>query len=207
VSPVAAVSHSSGTRLDAAALDQLLLEARTHNKWSDRPVDNDTLHEIYQLARMGPTSANSQPMRLVFVTSPAAKERLRPALAAANVDKTMSAPVTVIVAHDLAFYDHLPELMPQMDARSLFAALPAEQIERIAFQGSSMQGAYVILAARALGLDCGPLGGFDRNIVDAAFFPDGRWQSNFLLNLGYGDPAGVRPRNPRLSFETACRIV
>lgn len=194
-------------RLDAASLDQLFLAARTHNRWQPEPVDEAVLRELYALARMAPTSANSQPLRLVFLTSREAKARLRPALAPANVDKTMTAPVTAIVAHDLAFFEQLPALMPHVDARAWFASKPAEQIERDASLGAAMQGGYVMLAARALGLDCGPIGGFDRAKVDAEFFPDGRWKANFLLNLGYGDPAGLRPRNPRLAFEDACRII
>jgi 3-hydroxypropanoate dehydrogenase len=193
-------------RLDAAGLDQLFVEARTHTQWLDRPVDDDLLRELYGLARMAPTSANSQPMRLVFVKSAAAKERLRPALAPGNVDKTMSAPVTAIVAHDLAFYDQLPKLMPQVDARAWFASRPAEEIERAASHGAAMQGAYLILAARALGLDAGPIGGFNRQMVDEAFLAGTGWRSNFILNLGYGDAAGLHPRNPRLTFDEACRI-
>jgi len=145
-------------------------------------------------------------MRLVFVKSREAKERLKPALAPANIDKVTTAPVTAIVAHDLEFFERLPKLMPHVDARSWFANRPAAQIERAAYQGSSMQGAYFILAARALGLDTGSIGGFDNAKVDAAFFPGGTWRSNFLVNLGYGDPAGVFPRNPRLDFDEACRI-
>jgi 3-hydroxypropanoate dehydrogenase len=193
-------------RLDDGSLDQLFLGARTHNRWLDQPVDDDVLRELYEVTKYGPTSANSQPMRVVFVKSPEAKERLRPALMPQNVEKTMTAPVTAIVAHELEFFEQLPKLMPHVDARSWFAHRPAEQIERAAFQGSSMQGAYLIVAARALGLDAGPIGGFDASLVDAAFFPDGRWRSNFLVNLGYGDPAGLFPRNPRLDFDTACRI-
>lgn len=193
-------------RLDERSLNQLFLTARTHYSWLDTPVDAALLRELYRLTRLAPTSANSQPMRLVFVKSRGAKERLKPALAPANVDKVMTAPVTAIVAHDLAFYEQLPTLMPHVDARSWFAGRPADQIERAAFQGSSMQGAYLILAARALGLDTGALGGFDSAKVDAAFFPGSTWRSNFLLNLGYGDRAGVPPRNPRLEFDEACRI-
>ena len=197
---------SDEMRLDRGSMDQLFIEARTHNRWLERPVDEALLRELYDLAKLAPTSANSQPMRLVFVRSREAKERLRPALAPQNVEKTMTAPVTAIVAHDLEFYERLPRLMPHVDARSWFATRPAEQIERAAFQGSSMQGAYVILAARALGLDAGPIGGFDGAKVDAAFFPGGTVRSNFLVNLGYGDPTGLYPRNPRLDFDEACRI-
>ncbi len=201
-----AVMHAS-SRLDAASLDQLFLSARTHNRWLPQPVDDALLREVYELARMAPTSANCQPVRLLFLTSREAKERLRPALAPANVDKTMTAPVTAIVAHDLTFYEQLPVLMPHVNARAWFASKPAELLERDAALGASMQGGYVMLAARALGLDCGPIGGFDRAVVDAEFFPDGIWKSNFLLNLGYGDAAGLFPRNPRLAFDEACRIL
>lgn len=187
-------------------LDQLFLEARTQNRWLDKPVDEAVLREIYQLTKFAPTSANSQPLRVVFVTSADAKARLKPALAPQNIEKTMTAPVTAIIAHDLEFYEQLPKLLPHVDARSWFAHRPAEQIERAAFQGSSMQGAYLILAARALGLDAGPIGGFDNAKVDAEFFPDSKWRSNFLVNLGYGDPAGLFPRSPRLDFDEACRI-
>ena len=193
-------------RLDRASLEQLFLEARTHNRWLDKSIDDGLLRELYELTKFAPTSANSQPLRLVFVKSREAKERLKPALAPQNVEKTMTAPVTAIVAHDLEFYEQLPRLLPHVDARSWFAHRPAEQIERAAFQGSSMQGAYLILAARALGLDAGPIGGFDAATLDAEFFPDGKWRSNFLVNLGYGDPAGLFPRSPRLDFEEACRI-
>jgi 3-hydroxypropanoate dehydrogenase len=193
-------------RLDRPTLEQLFLEARSHNRWLDRAVDEATIRELYELTRLAPTSANCQPMRVVFVTGAPAKERLRPALAPQNVDKTMTAPVTAIIAHDLAFYEQLPQLLPHVDARSWFAQRPAEQIERVAFQGSSMQGAYLILAARALGLDAGPIGGFDNGKVDATFFPDGAWRSNFIVNLGYGDWDGLHPRNPRLDFDLACRI-
>ena len=194
-------------RFDAATLDQLFLEARTHNRWLDEPVDPALLRELYDLAKLAPTSANSQPMRVVFVISPEAKERLKPALAPQNVEKTMTAPVTAIVAHDLEFYERLPKLLPHVDARSWFAKRPADQLERAASQGSSMQGAYLILAGRALGLDAGPIGGFDPAKVDAEFFPDSPWRTNFLVNLGYGDPAGLFPRSPRLDFDEACRIV
>jgi len=192
--------------IDATALDQLFAEARTHNRWLDRPVDAELLRELYDLTKFAPTSANSQPMRVLFVTSAEAKARLKPALMPANVEKTMTAPVTAIVAHDVEFYEQLPKLFPHADARSWFAHRPADELARIAQHGGTMQGAYLILAARALGLDCGPIGGFDNAAVDAAFFADTTWRSNFLLNLGYGDPAGLFPRNPRLEFEEACRI-
>ena len=201
-----AVSVFDRSRLDVTSLEQLFLEARTHNRWLDRTVDDALLRELYELTRLAPTSANSQPMRVVFVKGAQAKQRLKPALAPHNVEKTMTAPVTAIVAHDLAFYEQLPKLLPHVDARSWFAHRPAEQLERAAFQGSSMQGAYLVLAARALGLDAGPIGGFDAEKVDAAFFPGETWRSNFLVNLGYGDPGGLFPRSPRLDFDEACRI-
>ena len=193
-------------RLDHEGLAQIFLEARTHNRWLDRPVDDALLRELYAMTKLAPTSANSQPLRIVFVKSAEAKNRLKPAIAQQNVEKTMTAPVTAIVAHDLEFYEQLPKLLPHVDARAWFAHRSPDQIERAAFQGSSMQGAYLILAARALGLDAGPIGGFDSAKVDAAFFPDGKWRSNFLVNLGYGDPAGLFPRSPRLEFDAACRI-
>jgi 3-hydroxypropanoate dehydrogenase len=189
-----------------ADLNLLFLEAHTHNGWLAKPVEDALLRRIYEVARMAPTTANTQPMRVVFVKSPEAKERLRPAMAAGNLEKTMAAPVTAIIAHDLEFYEKLPRLMPHVDARSWFAGAPQEKNERVAFQSGTLQGAYLLITARALGLDCGPMAGFDNAKVDAEFFPDGKWKSNFLMNLGYGDPAKVHPRNPRLEFEEACRI-
>jgi 3-hydroxypropanoate dehydrogenase len=192
--------------LTEADLKLLFLDARTHSAWLEQPVEDALLRRIYDLAKMAPTSANSQPMRVVFVKTPEGKERIRPALSSTNVAKTMSAPVTAIVAHDLEFYEKLPKLFPHVDARSWFAGSPAERIERVALQSGSLQGAYLLLAARALGLDCGPMAGFDNAKIDAEFFPDGKWKSNFLMNLGHGDPAKLHPRNPRLEFEEACRI-
>ena len=189
-----------------ADLNLLFLEARSHNAWLDRRVEDSVLHRIYEIARMAPTSANSQPMRVIFLKSPEAKERLRPALSPGNVEKTMSAPVTAIVAHDLEFYDNLPKLMPHIDAKSWFSGAPAEKKAHVAFQNGTLQGAYLMLAARAVGLDCGPMGGFDNARVDAEFLADGKWKSNFLLNLGYGDATKLFPRNPRLDFDEACRI-
>jgi 3-hydroxypropanoate dehydrogenase len=188
------------------ALDQVYREARTHSAWLDRPVDDATLRALHELARMPPTSANCSPMRIVFVKSPEAKERLRPALSAGNLEKTMTAPVTAIVAYDTRFYDELPRLFPHVDARAWFTQ-NAELAQITALRNGSLQGGYLILAARSLGLDCGPMSGFDNATVDREFFPDGRWRSNFLLNIGYGDPDRLRPRNPRLEFEEACKIV
>ena len=192
-------------QLSDACLDQVFRAARTHNGFVDRAVTDDTLREIYDLFKWGPTTANSSPGRFVFVKGKAAKERLRPALDEGNLNKTMAAPVTAIVAYDTEFYEKLPKLFPHTDARSWYAGNPPK-IETTAFRNGSLQGAYLIIAARALGLDCGPMSGFDNAVVDAAFFPDGRWKSNFLCNLGYGDPAKVRPRGPRLGFDEACRI-
>ena len=192
--------------LSDTALDVIFRNARTHNAWLDRPVDDDTLRALYDLLKWGPTSANASPARFVFLRSRQAKERLRPALSPGNVDKTMAAPVTVIVGHDLRFYEHLPRLFPHADARSWFVGND-ELIRTTAFRNGSLQGAYLIVAARALGLDCGPMSGFDNARVDAEFFPDGTVKSNFLCNLGYGDPAKLFPRSPRLSFEEACQVL
>ncbi len=192
--------------LDEAALGQLFREARTHNGWQPRPVSEETLRKLYDLLKMGPTSANCLPARFLFVQSPEAKARLKPCLAPNNMEKTMAAPVTVVVAYDTEFYENLPRLFPHTDARAWFAGNP-ELIQSTAFRNGTLQGAYLILAARALGLDCGPMSGFDSAKVDAAFFPDGKVKSNFLVNLGYGDSGKVRPRGPRLSFEEACRML
>jgi 3-hydroxypropanoate dehydrogenase len=193
--------------LDNAALDILFRTARTHNGWQDRPVGDDLLRQIYDLMKMGPTSANISPARIVFVRSPEAKARLKPALSPGNLDKTMAAPVTAIIAYDLKFFDHLPKLFPHNpDARNWFANDP-KAAEVAAFRNGSLQGAYFILSARSLGLDCGPMSGFDNAKVDAAFFPDGSVKSNFLCNLGYGDPAKLFPRSPRLDFAEACKVL
>ena len=192
-------------QLPDACLDRIFRNAHTPKGFSNQPVTDETLRTLYDLFKWGPTTANSSPGRFVFVKSKAGKEKLRPALSEGNLDKTMAAPVTVIVAYDTEFYEKLPKLFPHTDARSWFAGKPAH-IESSAFRNGTLQGAYMIIAARALGLDCGPMSGFDNAKVDAAFFPDGKWKSNFLCNLGYGDPASVKPRNPRLSFEEACVI-
>ena len=200
------VSTPLRTPLSEDALDQIFRQARTHNGWLPQPVPADLLRQVYNLAALGPTSANTQPARFVFLSTPQAKERLRPALAPGNVEKTMAAPVTAIIAYDTEFHEHLPRTFPQADARSWFAGKPAF-IEETAFRNSSLQGAYFIIAARALGLDCGPMSGFDPAKVNAEFFPEGKWKSNFLCNLGYGEPSKLYPRNPRLSFEEACQIL
>lgn len=193
-------------RISSAALNQLFLEARTYTKWRPEPVPPSLLQEVYDLARMGPTSANCCPARFLFLVTPEAKARLEPALSPGNLEKTRTAPVNVIVAFDTEFYEKLPQLFPHTDARSWFRGKPA-LIQETAFRNGTLQGAYFILAARALGLDCGPMSGFDPAKVDAEFFPDGQWKSNFLCNLGYGDRAGMPPRNPRLEFEEACRLL
>ena len=188
------------------ALDRLFRTARTYNSFLDRPVSDGMLREVYDLARMAPTSANSNPARFVFVRSKEAKAKLAPALSAGNHDKTMAAPVTAIVAYDLEFHEQLPKLFPHVDARSWFVG-KQEHILTTAFRNGTLQGGYFMLAARALGLDVGGMSGFDNAKVDAAFFPDGKWRSNFLINIGYGDASKLLPRHPRLTFEEACRIV
>jgi 3-hydroxypropanoate dehydrogenase len=191
--------------LDTSMQDLLFREARTHFKFRDVPVPDALLRQAWDLARMGPTSANCLPARVVFVRSAEAKQRLKPALAPGNVDKTMAAPVTAIVAHDLEFYEKLPVLFPHTDARSWFVGNEA-MIQSTAFRNGTLQGAYLILALRGLGLDCGPMSGFDNAKVDEAFFAGTKVRSNFLINIGYGDPAALFPRGPRLEFDEACRI-
>lgn len=191
--------------LDEQALGQLFSAARTHNVWLDRPVEDALLQRLYDLLKWGPTSANCCPARFVFVKSPEAKALLKPCLAPGNVDKTMAAPVTAIVAYDLDFYEQLPRLFPQADARSWYAGNEA-LIRETALRNGSLQGAYLILAARALGLDCGPMSGFDAEALNKAFFADSRWRANFLVNLGYGDVDKLYPRNPRFDFLEACCI-
>lgn len=192
--------------VDDEALDILFRAARTHNAWQDRPVGDDVLRALFDLLKMAPTSANCSPARFQFVKSPAAKERLRPALSAGNVEKTMAAPVTAIVGYDMEFYEKLPQLFPHTDARSWFAGKP-DHIATSAFRNGTLQGAYLILAARSVGLDCGPMSGFDNDKVDAAFFSGGRIKSNFLCNLGYGDASVLHPRSPRFAFDEACEIL
>lgn len=190
----------------ADALDLIYRNARTHTAWLDKPVDDALLIQAYDLAKMGPTSANMFPLRTVFVKSKAAKERLRPTLDQGNVDKTMKAPVTAIIGMDVHFYEKLPVLYPHVDAKAWFKDLPENVLEYVALRNSSLQGAYFMLAARALGLDCGPMSGFNNAQVDALFFAGTNVKSNFLCNLGYGDAAKLHPRSPRLSFDDACRI-
>jgi 3-hydroxypropanoate dehydrogenase len=193
--------------LSAEALDQLFRNAHTHNAWLDKPVTDETLRELYDLIKWGPTSANSSPARFVFIRSEQAKERLRPVLAPGNVEKTMAAPVTVIVAYDLKFYEKLPKLFPHKPSmRALFEENP-QFAEETARRNSSLQGAYLIVGARALGLDSGPMSGFDNAKLDEEFFPGSHVHSNFLCNLGYGDPAKVSPRSPRLEFDEASLVL
>jgi 3-hydroxypropanoate dehydrogenase len=192
--------------INDAALDQIFRQARTHRSWTGETVSDVVLQAAYDLARMAPTSANCSPMRVVFVKSIEAKERLKPALSKGNVEQTMKAPVTAIIGYDLQFYDLLPRLYPFADARSWFAG-DDPLIRATAFRNGSLQGAYFIIAARAVGLDCGPMSGFDNAKVDAAFFSDGRAKSNFLCNLGYGDGGRMQSRAPRLEFDEACTII
>ena len=194
------------TPISQEALDQLFHKARTHSTWLPEPVPVELLREAYELARLAPTSANSSPARFVFLTTPGAKARLKPALAPGNVDKTIAAPVTVIIAWDTEFHEKLPKLFPHADMRSYFVG-NKPLIDETAFRNSSLQAAYFILAARALGLDCGPMSGFNADKLNAEFFPDGKWKVNLLCNLGYGDPSKLFPRNPRLNFEEASVIL
>jgi 3-hydroxypropanoate dehydrogenase len=193
--------------LDDATLDTIFRKARTHNGWQDKPVSDETLRQLYELMKWGPTSANCSPARILFLRTKQAKERLRPALSSGNTAKTIAAPVTAIVAYDLKFYDLLPRLFPHdQSARSWFTGSEAVAKET-AFRNGSLQGAYMMMAARAVGLDCGPMSGFNNAKVDAEFFPDGQLKSNFLCNLGYGDPAKLFQRSPRLPFEEACKLL
>jgi len=192
--------------LNDEALDILFRNARTHISWLDKAVSDHQLRQIYDLMKWGPTSANCSPGRILFLRTREAKERLRPALSPNNVDKTMAAPVTAIIGYDLKFYEHLPRLFPNNPAaRGWFADSPA-LAETTAFRNGSLQGGYFILAARAQGLDCGPMSGFDNAKVDAEFFPP-TVKSNFLCNLGYGDHSKIFPRNPRLEFDEACKLL
>jgi 3-hydroxypropanoate dehydrogenase len=192
--------------LSTQALNQLFRDARTHSAWQDKPVSEAQLREIVELAKMGPTSANCSPARFIFITSPEGKERLKPCLAEGNVQKTMSAPVTVLIGQDMAFYEKLPFLFPHADARSWYAGNDSA-IEDAATRNAALQGAYLMLAARAVGLDCGPMSGFDKALADQTFFADTQVKSNFLCNLGYGDAAKLHPRLPRFAFEEFCAMV
>ncbi len=198
--------NERGAGVGAAALAQLFTAARTHNAFLDRPVPDDLLVEALDLAKMGPTAANSQPLRVLFLRSQEAKERLRPALSAGNAAKTMAAPVVAIAGYDVEFYEHLPYLFPHADAKSWFAGNRAFA-DRTAFQSGTLQVAYLLLALRALGLDAGPMAGFDNAKVDAEFFPDGKVKSNVLINIGYGDDAKLFPRSPRFAFDQMAKVL
>jgi len=193
--------------LNDEALDILFRKARTHNVWLDQPVSDDLLRQVYDLMKWGPTSANSSLARIVFLRTREAKEKLRPALSPNNVDKTMKAPVTAILAYDLKFYEKLPRLFPNNPAAREWFANSPQLAEVTAFRNGTLHGGYLILAARALGLDCGPMSGFDNTKVDAEFFAGQPVKSNFLCNLGYGDGSKLFPRNPRLDFDEACQLL
>jgi 3-hydroxypropanoate dehydrogenase len=195
--------------INTDALDRLFLNARSQNGWLDKPVSDEQLHQLYELMKWAPTSANSQPGRFLFLRSAEAKEKLRPALSPGNVDKTMSAPVVAIVAHDIDFHERLPEFFPHNPGfADMFRGDEKRGMrEGFAFRNGSLQGAYLMMAARSIGLDCGPMSGFDQAKVDAAFFPCSTLRSNFLCNLGYGDPAKVMERLPRMPFEQACQLL
>ncbi len=194
------------TSLDDKALDQLFRKARSHNGWQDKPVTDEQLKQVYELMKWGPTSANSCPARLVFLKSDAAKQRLKPSLQEGNVEKSMTAPVVVIIGMDMEFYEEFGTLFPHADAKSWYVGKP-EKIKEAAFRDSSLQAAYLMLAARSLGLDCGPMSGFDNAVLDAEFFPDGKVKSNFICGIGYGDESKLYPRLARLDFDRVCKIV
>ena len=189
-----------------AALDLLLRQARSFNDFTSQPVTDDELLALYDLAKWGPTTANSQPQRIVFVRSAAAKERLKPALSSQNQKKAMNAPVVAILAYDMRFFEHLPRLFHNPQARSWYETTP-EQIRTTALRNATLQGAYLMLAARAIGLDCGPMSGFKNDVVDAEFFPDGRFKSNFLCCLGRGDPSTLPKQDYRFAFDEVCKVV
>lgn len=194
-------------KINTAAIDQIFMDARTHNFWLDKPVSEETIAELYAMMRMGPTSANCSPARIVFVQSDEAKAKLKPLLMEGNQEKTMAAPVCAIIGHDLEFYEKIPELFPHNpDAKNWFN-WSEEFAEQTAFRNGSLQGAYFMIAARALGLDCGPMSGFDQDGVNDAFFGGTTIKSNFLCNIGYGNDAKLDPRSPRLAFGDACQIV
>jgi len=192
--------------LSPEALGQIFTQARTHSVWLPEPVSDQLLNEIYNLMKWGPTSANCCPARILFVKSKESKDKLLACMAPGNVEKTKTAPVTAIIAYDLEFYEKLPKLFPHVDARSWFAGNKAF-IESTAFRNGSLQGAYLLIAARSLGLDCGPMSGFDNAKVDAVFFEGTSWKSNFICNLGYGEPSALRPRSPRLEVDEACKTI
>ena len=192
--------------LDENALEVLFRSARSQNGWLDRPVSDAELRQLYELTKWGPTSANCSPLRLVFVRTPAGKERVRPALNPNNVEKTLSAPVVTIVAYDSRFYELVPQLFPRNPAAAEHFASDPALAAVTAMRNGTLQGGYLILAARAIGLDCGPMSGFSNDKLDAEFFPDGRFKSNFICTLGHSDPAKLFPRGSRLTFEEACTL-
>ena len=192
--------------LSTEVLQQLFTEARTHHAWKNQDVPNELLHSLYELTKWGPTSLNSSPMRILFIKSNEQKEKLYPALMGSNIEQVKAAPVVAIVSFDEKFFNELPTLFPAFDARPMFTSNPAAS-ESTAFRNSSLQGAYLMLAARALGLDVCPMSGFDNAKVDEAFFKGTSWRSNFICNIGYGDTSKLYPRGPRLSFEQVCKIV
>ncbi len=194
------------TPLDDAGLNLLFRDARTHSKWQSEPVADEVVKEIFDLMKMASTSANCSPARFVFVTSAEGKEKLKPALSSGNVKQSMAAPVTAIIAYDTEFYEHLPKLYPPADAKSWFTGND-KLIYETAFRNGSLQGAYMMMAARALGFDCGPMSGFDEDKLNAAFFPNGRFKANFLCNIGRGDDEKVYPRTPSFDFHEVCEIV
>jgi 3-hydroxypropanoate dehydrogenase len=203
-------------RLNDEALDLIFRKARTHNVWLDQPVPDELLRQIYDLMKLGPTSANCSPARILFLRTPAAKQRLAPALSPPNLEKTMKAPVTALIAYDQKFYDNLPRLFPHNPAAREWFSNNAALAQTTAFRNGTLQGAYFIIAVRSVGLDCGPMSGFDNAKVDSEFFPpsagpsaspESQWKSNFLCNLGYGDASKLLPRSPRLEFDEACRLL
>jgi 3-hydroxypropanoate dehydrogenase len=196
----------SRSPLNEQVLDQLFREARSHNGWQDKPVSDEQLLQIYDLMKMGPTAANSCPARLVFVKSDEAKQKLKPCLDEGNIEKSMTAPVVAIIGMDMEFYEKLPKLFPHTDARSWFAGKP-EKISKSAMRDSSLQGAYFMLAVRSIGLDAGPMSGFNPEKLDEVFFADSKTKSNFICAIGYGDESKLYPRGPRLDFDEACQIV
>ena len=199
------MNEAAADQLDDKALDLIFRAARTHSKWLNKPVPDALLQQAFELARMGPTSGNCQPLRILFVRGAEAKKKFEPCLSEGNRAKTMAAPATAIFAMDMEFYELMPRLFHDPPARSWFAGNPAA-IEETAFRNSSLQAAYFILACRSLGLDCGPMSGFDKKKTDETFFAGTSWRSNFICNIGYGDKAALHPRNPRLDFAEACRI-
>jgi 3-hydroxypropanoate dehydrogenase len=192
--------------LPQESLNQIFHNARTHSAWQPKPVTDEILQQIYETMKWGPTSANSSPARIVFVKSGPAKEKLLSCVSPGNLEKTKSAPITAIIAGDMEFYEKLPKLAPHVDAKAWFVG-NKELIEKTVMRNGSLQGAYLMIAARAYGVDCGPMSGFDNAKVDEAFFNGTTWRSNFICNLGYGEPSQLKPRAPRLSFEEACKIL